>query len=335
MLKEIVKFIPQIDRSALAKMEQTLGQRFGRVAKKFGKGLVTSLKSGAVMGAIGFIANKLLNPLKETQEAIDRALTSADNLSTNAKEFGTTAGKLFKLQALAKSTGLDEESLTQAIAKFQIKLAEAQADPTKQTSVRSFVGEKDVAEAFFQYVQGLQKLDPEQRKVAQTEVFGDARKQTKFFEFMQTDFAKKFKEIGARDSEAYTRSIEKVADVSNLAEGKAAKRMLEDQLVKGRIINAGMAEKMDKSERMKLEQENKRIQSYDALMQMDLQMQDMNNKMESFFLYITQQVPVLITMLQGFGDKLGRMAFNVAELLTKISKMSLSGGLRKLFGGGE
>src|SRR5687767_8200002 len=107
MFSEILKIIPQLDSGDLAKLESSLSGRFTRIAKKFGKGLGSILTGGGIAGlALGLI-DKLLNPLKDVQEAIDRSLKDSDDLVTNAKQFDTTAGKLAKLVALGKSTGLE------------------------------------------------------------------------------------------------------------------------------------------------------------------------------------------------------------------------------------
>lgn len=269
MFKEILKIIPMLENKDLNQMERNLGSRFTKIAKKFGKGLVGALAGGGIAGlAIGLI-DKLLNPLKETQDAIDRVLKQGDDIVTNAKQFGTTAGKLFKLQALAKSTGLDPESLFMLVNKFQNAVAEAKADPTKQTSVRKFVGQTDTAEAFFGFIQALQKMDKSQQLLVQQEVFGE--KQTlKMADFLQTNFASQLQILKARPSEQYTPGLEKLGTLNDVKDALEARRELEDVLKKSNLINPQMVMSQNARAQLELDRENTRIGSYKALASVDL-----------------------------------------------------------------
>src|SRR4051812_39877327 len=136
VFKEILQIIPRLSSSDLASMDATLSRRFSNIAKKFGKGLLATLTGGGIAGIGLGLIDKLLNPLKETQDAIDRTLKQGDDIVTYAKQFGTTSGKLYRLMQIAKSTGLDEGSFFMLLEKFQATVAEAAADPKKQTSVR-------------------------------------------------------------------------------------------------------------------------------------------------------------------------------------------------------
>ena len=110
-LKKFFRIVPKLSPGDLSSMGGALTTRFGKIAKKFGKGLLEVITGGGVAGLALGIIDKLLNPLKETQDAIDRMLVQGNDIVTNAKQFGTTAGKLARLQALGKSVGLDPESL--------------------------------------------------------------------------------------------------------------------------------------------------------------------------------------------------------------------------------
>jgi hypothetical protein len=267
MFKEILKILPRLDNSDMNKMDRNLSQRFAKISKKFGKGLAAGLAGGGLLGLAAGVIEKILNPLKETQEAIDKILKQSDDVVTNANQFGTTAGKLFKLASLAKTAGLDEDSLYMLINKFQNTVAEAKADPKKQTSVRNFVGIKDGADAFFAFMQGLKELqgkDPSKALLVQQEVFGE--KQTlKMAEFLQLDFAKKFQEIGARPSEAYTPGLEKLAGLSDMTDALEVKRNMKDMLTKSRLINTGVISSRDRQVKQELSRENEKIATYQSL----------------------------------------------------------------------
>lgn len=316
MFSEILKLIPKIDGGDLSKMERLLNGRFGKIAKKFGKGLVASLAGGGIAGiALGFI-DKLLNPLKETQEAIDKVLKHGDDVVTNAKQFNTTAGKLFKLQALGKATGLDPESLSMLINKFQTAVAEATADKTKQTSVRKFVGEKDTVEAFFNFIQSLQKMDKNQQLLVQQEVFGE-KQVLKMADFLQSDFSKLTKLLGNKPAEKFTPGLEKLADLNDLKDALEARREMDDTLTKSRLITSGMVTSQDRAERLNLEKENARIASYQSLATIN----ETSNK-------------ILGIVEQGFL-KLADILTKLTGLTDAIKKFSVSRTIRGIFGGGD
>jgi len=264
VFKETLLIKPKLDSGDLNGMERSLSSRFGNVAKKFGKGLVTALTGGGIAGLALGLVDKLLNPLKETQEAIDRVLKQGDDIVTNAKQFGTTAGKLFRLQQIAKSTGLDEGSLDQLLTKFQTAVAEAAADPNKQTAVRQFVGQKDIASAFFEFIQSLQKLDKTQQVLVQTEIFGE-KQILKMADFLQTDFAKQTKLVGGPSAEKLTPGLEKLAGLNDLKDALEANRTLNDVLKKSATINADMIKSQNERAKLDLKRENDQIKSYQDL----------------------------------------------------------------------
>lgn len=264
MFKQILWLVPKIDSKDLNNMERTLGTRFTKLAKRFGKGMVAALSGGGIAGLALGLVDKLLNPLKETQEAIDKTLKQGDDLVTNAKQFGTSAGKLFRLQQLGKSTGLEEGSLNLLLEKFQTAVAEAAQDPNKETSVRAFVGNTDTASAFFEFVQSLQKMEKNQQLLVQKEVFGE-KQILKMAEFLQTDFGAQQKLIGGPSADQLTPSLEKLAGLSDLTDALEARRTLEDTAAKAAIINEGVVRSRDTQLRQEQERENKQIKSYDDL----------------------------------------------------------------------
>lgn len=262
--KEVLIVIVEIDKPSLNKMDESLSKRFAKISKKFGKGLVAALTGGGIAGvALGFI-DKILNPLKETQEAIDKALQRGNDVVTNAKQFGTTAGKLFHIQQLAKAGGISPEEIDVLLEKFQTAQAAAKADPSKATSVRQYANDKDSGAAFFEWIQALQKLPKEQQVLAQTEVFGE-KQILHMANFMQTDFVKQDKALGARPSEQYTPGLQKLSDLKDLREAQSAKVEMEDMLTKSKTINQDMIKSMGEEEQKKVDLENRQIESYQSL----------------------------------------------------------------------
>lgn len=280
MFKEILWILPKLSASDLKQMEDSLSTRFGRIAKKFGKGLLSVFAGGGILGGATALIDKLLNPLKETQEAIERSLTMSDDLVTNAKQFGTTAGKLFRLQQLAKSTGLDEGSLAILLQKFQGAIAEAAQDPKKQTSVRKFVQapvidpatgkpakvqpEQDIATTFFEFIQSLQKMNKTQQVLVQQEVFGE-KQVLRMADFLQTDFAKQAKLVGGPTSEQLTPGLQKLRDLNDLKDALKARQTLDDTLQKSRLITEDMIKAQARREKLELEKENQNIANYKNL----------------------------------------------------------------------
>lgn len=319
VFKETLLITPKLTASDLNKMEQTLSRRFTNVAKKFGKGLTTALAAGGIAGiAVGLI-DKLLNPLKETQEAIDRVLKQGDDIVTNAKQFGTTAGKLFRLQQIAKSTGLDEGSLDILLAKFQTSVAEAAADPKKQTSVRQFVGVKDTAAAFFEFIQSLQKMEKNQQVIIQQEVFGE-KQILRMADFLQTDFAAQNKLLGGPTSEQLTPGIEKIGELNDLKDVLESRRNLNDILKKSKTINEEMIRSQDARAKSDLEKENKQIKSYTDLAA------------------ISNASNEILNLVRDAGLGIAGLVVKVTDLTNTVKKLTESSGIKnvlKWIGGGK
>lgn len=311
-------------------MQNALQSRFTKLTKSFGKGLVAALKGGGIAGiALGLI-DKLLNPLKEVQEAIDRTLKTSDDLATNAQQFNTTTGKLAKLVTLAKATGLDEANLFTLINKFQGAVAAAEINPNDpaNNSVKNFVGQKDTAEAFFGFITQLQKMDRNQQLLIQQQVFGEKQilKMADFLQQGASGFEKiaKITGIDKVTSQSAGAKIDKSAQLNDLADALKAGREFQDLQAKSGIINEGMIRNMDKSERLALDRENQRIKSYNDLAAL-------SQTAEKIFTLVDQGVALLgslITKLLPFVDKM-------SAAVDRLMKSPMVRGIKGLFGGGK
>jgi len=325
VFSEILKIVPKIDEKDLKKMQASLQGRFTKLAKGFGKGLVGALKGGGIAGiAIGLI-DKLLNPLKEVQEAIERTLATSDDLSTNAKQFNTSSGKLFKLVTLAKASGLDESSLYTLITKFQTSIAEAKANPNNDavSSVRNYTDQADTADAFFGFMQQLQKMDSNQRVLVQQQVFGE-KQILKMADFLQQDFGKLAKKTGITgvSSNKLTNNIEKLGNLSDMKDILAARRGLGDLQNKAGVINAGMIQNMDKSAQIELDRENQKIKSYNDLASLSQTTATILFKLEEGVAQLGKFVAwIMPTMNNGI------------RLFEMMLKAPIFRGVRGLFGG--
>lgn len=317
-----------MDSSDLKKLEDQLQSRFTKISKKFGKGLMDVLKGGGIAGlALGLI-DKLLNPLQAVQESMDRMLKTSDDLATQANQFNTSSGKLFKLVQIGKSAGLDQEGLFTLITKFQLAVAQATANPQDQSvsSVRNFTGQKDTAEAFFNFIQSLKAMEDEtQRILIQNQVFGE-KQIGKMSEFLNLNFAKQFRATGLdkKSSETFTKAIDKMAKLSDLADILKVKNENKDIIDKSRLINESMIKQRAKSDALALEKENLQIKSYNDLAAI-------SDTVSKIMLIVEQGVGLigkLINMVTPFINQ-------ATDFMQKFLKSPLMRGVRGLFGGGK
>lgn len=327
MFSEILKIIPKLDGKELNKMERTLNGRFAKIAKNFGKGISNVFKGAGIVGIATALIEKLLNPLKEVQESIDRTLKTSDDIATNAGQFNTTTGKLFKLVQLAKATGLDQDNLFQLITKFQTAVAQAKADPADQSvsSVRNFTSENDSVEAFFGFIKQLQTLSKDQQVLIQQQVFGE-KQILKMADFLQTDFTKLARDTGIdkASSMKLTNSIEGLAKLADLGDVLTVRREIQDIQAKGGIINESMIRARDKSERIALEKENQRIRSYEDLA-------TISDTTEKIFGVIEQG----LALIGKFIATVTPIFNKISDAVDKLLKSPLVRGVKGIFGGKE
>jgi len=328
VFSEILKIIPKLEPKDLNAMQKALQSRFTSIAKGFVKGLLGAIKGGGIAGiALGLI-NKVLNPIKEVQEAIERTLKTSDDLATNAQQFNTTTGKLAKLVTLAKATGLDEQNLYTLINKFQGAVATAAADPNDPTasSVKNFVGQKDTADAFYAFIVELQKMDRNQQLLIQQQVFGEKQilKMADFLQQGATGFEKLAKVTGIDKvtSEQAGSKIERNAQLADLADALKAGREFNDLQKKSGIITEGMIRNMSKSEQVALDRENQRIKSYNDLAALSQSTEKILTLVDSGIALLGN----LISKLLPFIDKM-------TAAIDRFMKSPMIRGVRGLFGG--
>lgn len=322
MFSEVLKIKPQLDNSDLNKMETTLNARFKRVAKRFGGGIMNVIKGGGVVGGLMVLIDKILNPLKEVQEAMDRMLNTADDIATNAKQFDTSTGKLAKLVQLAKASGLDQDGLFTLLNKFQNAVAVAKADPASKDrqALGQFLDEKDIADSFFSFIQALKQMDKSQQLLVQQQIFGE-KQVLKMSEFLNQDFAGLMKTTGLSkvSSKGLGGGIEKMASLNDLAAALKVRTETQDWMNKSKIINEGMVYARNESERIALERENQRIASYQNLAAIS---------------QTTDNIMKLVE--QGVGYLGGLITFikpKIDQLIGLIQKVTESKFFRSLMGG--
>jgi hypothetical protein len=281
VFKEILKVIPRIENSDLSRMETTLNQRFTRVAKTFGKGLKSVLMGGGVIAGITFLVDKLLNPLKDVSESIEKALSKGDDLVTFSKQFNTTPGNLARLQAFGRSTGLEPEGVRLILGKFQAAVAQASVSD-KPTAVSAFVGKTDTAEAFFEFVQAMQKLDPDQRSLVQQEVFGE-KQILKTSEFLGANF-KELSNLLQVDTETLSIAANRLGANEDKISVLRAQRELNDIITKGSLIGKPTINSINQSENFQLNRENERLAQVENLKRLSLMQDRVAAMIEDFYL---------------------------------------------------
>lgn len=332
MLSEVLKIIPKMDEKDLRAMQQALQNRFTKLTKSFGKGLVNVLKGGGIAGiALGLI-DKLLNPLKEVQDAIERTLKTSDDLATNARAFDTSTGKLFKLVTIAKATGLDQDTLFMMLQKFQTNLAQARANPNDPSvnAVKNFIGSKDTVDAFFNFVQQLSRLDSNKRVLVENQTFGE-KNILKMNDFVQTignpkDLADVIKNTGIDKATAQklTKDIDSLSHLNDLADALSAGRDFRDVQNKAGAITEEMVRNIDKADRQAKEREDRNIANFNNLEAISITMDRLQGLAEQG-----------IAMLGGLVTKVIPFVEKTSNAIDRLMKSSwLTKGI-KLFGGGK
>jgi hypothetical protein len=317
VFSEILKVIPKLESSDLSRMESTLNSRFTRVAKRFGSGLLNVIKGGGIAGIGLALLDKVLNPIKEIQEAIEKTLNSGDQVSAQAKQFNSTSGNLFRLQQVAAVKGIDAESLSMLIQKFQTAVAEAKADPSKQTAVSGFVGQTDTVEAFFAFIQSVSKLDKTAQLLVQQEVFGE-KQIGKMASFLQeTDFPKLLARIGGPSSQQITTSVDKINNLKELQEVLRAGMASQDIVDKASKIKPQDIVSLVAKENQDRIQENKRLDNFQSLQSIQLSTDKMAKTLEDIY---TKLAPALSGILK--------------DILNDSGKLSKSRFIRGLLGAG-
>lgn len=272
MFKEVLQIIPKLSSQALNTMERTLSGRFAKVAKKFGRGVAGVLMGGGVAGAALGLIDKILNPLKETQDAINRSLGAGDDAVTNAGQFGSSPGELLRLRAMAKSTGLEASDLDLLVSKFQGAIAEANADPNKPSAVRQYANDTNMTESFFQFIQTLSKMEKNQQRTIQAEVFGE-RQVLKMADFLGTkDWYQLAKGVGPIGAAQLDKSANNLGALNDEKDRLTAARELKDFLTKGSIIGPQMIAAEAKRLDFETRRENEKISDYQQLSEISMTM---------------------------------------------------------------
>lgn len=202
MFTEILRIKPVLDSGSAAQMEQSLHARFTRVAKRFGSGLKAVIKGSVIGISLGLLA-RLLNPLEALEEKLKKLMGEGSDLRDLADRFNTTPGKILTVQSVAKSFGVKEDELKDAMTKYaeaieagRKEVAELpEKDRSEKTRLLEKAGllkEEDLAQGFVEFLDSLKRAGQGQghdvflteaaqreatRRAARGETFSDSERQ--------------------------------------------------------------------------------------------------------------------------------------------------------------
>jgi tetrahydromethanopterin S-methyltransferase subunit G len=298
---EILKIKPQLDNADLNKMERTLGQRFQKIAKKFGGGIMSVLKAGGGIGIVLGLIDKLLNPLQAVQETIEKVLSTSDDIATNAQQFDTSIANLSKLVFIAKGSGLAEGDLYTIMQKFQTALATASKDKTSGDfmALKNYVGEKDIAKAFFQFIQELKKMDKNSQVLVQQQIFGE-KQILKMSEFLNKDFAQFLKQsgLGNVSTKRLGQAVTKSADLNDILQGVRAANEAKNIIAASSKITADTVKAITDKEYSDQQREIDRIDAFKNLASISNAVTDILRIVDE----VMNQLGRLITLLRPAVD---------------------------------
>lgn len=243
MFSEVLRIKPVLDAAAAKQMENSLNKRFQRIGKVFSSGLKMAIK-GSILGISLGLLNKLLNPIEALEEKIKTLLGQGTDIKDLAGDFNTSPGQIKRLQDVAQSLGVQPDQLKDLMEKYAAaidsatkELADPFVKPSEQTqAVRNFVGEKDMAEGFFKFLQSLRAEgqgpgrtqvvgDPthnitrqlsgvESRKEFERAVFGDTLKGGNR-KLVETDLGQQFGKINEPSAARLTKAVNKTAELAD------------------------------------------------------------------------------------------------------------------------
>ncbi len=301
MLSAILKIKPQLDQAEAKKMEKSLFDRFkniGKTAKKTLKDVVT----GGFLGFAVGLAQNMLSPIEDVENRMKAMFERAGDLKELADQFNTSAGKLQQLQTAALVNGLKPEQLKAMMLAFretvdaaEEQILKKQPFDEKTATVKSFVGSKDMAEAFFTFIQSLKSVDQPNRDRIEKTLFGN----------VQYGGAKRFIEnssnqhfIDPNQNIANTDLATKILDDLNTkyAVKKEYQNTAEMYRYAGTVNESFLKRMTDYEDRQK-DKEFRQLQSYADLAAARLTIDKISGVMDSLSLLLTKLVNYIGTFI--------------------------------------
>lgn len=330
MLTEILKIKPQLDDKEMANMEKSLGSRFAKIAKGFGKGL----KAASMLALGAAVLDKLINPLQEVKAAIDRTLGKADDVVTNAKQFNTSTENLLKIRALGSVRGIAPESIDQLLTKFQGAVAQAKLNPADpaNSAVRNYINEKDTGAAFYNFIQQLQKMDKNTQVQVQQQVFGE-KQVLKMAELLQdVGFKESAASLKKIDFAKVAQATEKLATLADKNEANKTVRELNDLVNKAGVIGGSTVANLNRSEVSALNRENGRIGRSAQGFTAEENMAKIQENLEILTNELLTKIPVLFDGLNTVVDLLRKSVEGWRMIFELLKNSTIVKGIKGFFG---
>jgi hypothetical protein len=340
MFSEVLKFVPKMDRARLNTMVRDLSSRLASVTKRFGQGLKGAMRFGPLLAIGGAIAAKILDPLKKAEEIVDRLLAKGDDAVTFAEEFGSNPGALLRLEALGQAKGLDPNELRTLLLKFQSALATEQEAAKKGEdagTLREFVGETDIAEAFFKFIQSMQALDASQRTVVQGEIFGEKIRGKASELFNAKDFAEILAKLPS--VEALETAARRTGALSDQKDLLTSIRESEAFVNQSNLTTTNMIKAFDAGKQKEIAAETEDLKRFQALKDIANATGELTNMFNSFVTdFMTITAPALIEGIKLLSIGINRSVdavFNVGLKMADIWVEFKNSRVWKYFSGGK
>lgn len=320
MMSAILKIKPQIDPNDAKKMEKSLFDRFKNIGKTMKKTLKDVVSGGMLGFAIG-LAQNMLSPIEEVETRIKAILDKAGEFKDLAEDFDTSTGKMRSLEMFGLMNGLKNDQLKAMMTSFRDTVDAARNQINKKepldektSLVKGWVGSKDMAEAFFEFVQSIRQLKGTHRGDAEAAIFGG----------VQRGGSRRFLDNAGmvHGPEGYVNprvaQFDKAADkLSMLNDNYMMDKFSQESreiLNYSANLNKGLIDKMIGYENRQKEKEIRQLQAYDDLAAARLAIDKLNGIMEN--------ITGLLTKLVGY----------LGDFITYLQKSPLTKGFMKVIG---
>jgi len=319
MWSEVLRIKAVLDNASAKIMEMKLAGRFKKVTKVFSSGLKAAV-SGTVLGIGLNLLAKILNPIQELEEKLDALLGKGKNVTELADRFNTDSGKVLRLQAVGERLGVAPEDLNKLMESYADAIETARDEIKKPLEDQSeatkilktdFLGEKDLAEGFFRFMQSLKKASPEDRRKVEKEVLGEQLFGFKK-RFADADFKKEFKSLPS--DKILGKANGKVSDANEAITIARVNRETIDYIKNAGTLGPKVIDGANKLGQARSDAENANFATLDEK------------------LVTARGTEAAMTGIKSGLDKLNQ---GIANLTVILEKMSKAGIFRNLLGGGK
>ena len=141
--------------------------------------------------------------------------------------------------------------------------AKADSKSADYMALKNYVNDKDIADSFFQFIQELKKMDKNQQRLVQEQVFGE-KQVLKMSEFLNKDFKQLLKDsgLGQISSKRLGGAVTKAGDLNDKLEGLRAAQEANNIIEASAKINAGTINAIAQREKEEAAREIARIDAY-------------------------------------------------------------------------